>query len=251
MAGMTLELKALAKSYGRTEAVRGISVAFRGGEIAGLLGPNGAGKSTTISMLAGLLSPSSGDILLDGASVLGRLPGWRRQVGVVLEELALFEYLTVEEHLALMGRLYGLSAAETGRRAGELLEFFQLGPFAATVAREASHGTRKKLAFALALLHSPRLLLLDEALNGIDAVVVRDIKLLLARLAGRGAIVLISSHVLDAVETLVDRSLIIAGGAIVRDDPIGAVRASGRTLEELYTATVRPGGQPAPDLAWA
>ncbi len=251
MAAMTVELESLAKSYGRTEAVRGISLAVRSGEIVGLLGPNGAGKSTTISMLAGLLTPTSGDILLDGVSVLGRLPAWRRQVGVVLEDLALFEYLTVEEHLSLVGRLYGLSPAETARRAGELLEFFQLGPFAATVAREASQGTRKKLALALALIPSPRLLLLDEALNGIDAVVVRDIKGLLFRLAARGAVVVISSHVLDAVETLVSRSIIIADGLVARDDSIAAVRASGRTLEELYTATVRAGGQAAPELAWA
>lgn len=251
MAATTVELRDLAKSYGRTEAVRGITLALRPGEIVGLLGPNGAGKSTTISMLAGLLTPSAGDILVDGVSVLGRLPAWRRQVGVVREELSLFEYLTVEEHLSFVGRLYGLSPAETGRRAGELLEFFQLGPFAGTVAREASQGTRKKLAFALALIHSPRLLLLDEALNGIDAVVVRDIKGLLARLAGRGTVVVISSHVLDAAETLVGRSVILLDGRVVRDDPIAAVRASGKTLEELYTATVRPGGKPAPELAWA
>ncbi len=248
---MTVELRDLVKSYGRTEAVRGISLTIGSGEIVGLLGPNGAGKSTTISMLAGLLSPTSGDILLDGASVRGRLPEWRRGIGVVLEELALFEYLTVEEHLSLVGRLYGLSVAETGRRAGELLEFFQLEPFARTVAAEASQGTRKKLAFALALVHSPRLLLLDEALNGIDAVVVRDIKGLLSRLAARGAAVVLSSHVLDAAETLVSRSVIVVDGRVARDEPIEAVRASGRSLEQLYTETVRAGSRSAPELSWA
>jgi ABC-2 type transport system ATP-binding protein len=248
---MTVELRDLAKSYGNTEAVRGISLTIRSGEIVGLLGPNGAGKSTTISMLAGLLAPTSGDILLDGASVLDRLPEWRRGIGVVLEELALFEYLTVEEHLAFVGRLYGLTPAETATRAADLLEFFQLAPFARTVAAEASQGTRKKLAFALALIHSPRLLLLDEALNGIDAVVVRDIKGLLVRLAARGAAVVLSSHVLDAAETLVTRSVIVADGRVARDDPIGAVRCGGRTLEELYTETVRAGGRSAPQLPWA
>jgi ABC-type multidrug transport system ATPase subunit len=251
MTPVKVELRDLAKSYGRTEAVRGISLAFGAGEIVGLLGPNGAGKSTTISMLAGLLTPTSGDILLDGASVLGRLPEWRRQIGVVLEDLALFEYLTVGEHLSFLGRMYGLSPAETGRRAAELMEFFQLGAFAATPAIEASQGTRKKLAFALALIHSPRLLLLDEALNGIDAVVVRDIKDLLRRLAARGAAIVLSSHVLDAAETLVSRSVIVGEGRILRDDPLGEVLASGRSLEELYTQTVRGSGGPAPELAWA
>jgi ABC-2 type transport system ATP-binding protein len=248
---MTVELRDLAKNYGKIAAVRGISLRIRAGEIVGLLGPNGAGKSTTISMLAGLLTPTSGDILLDGLSVLGRLPAWRKSIGVVLEELALFEYLSVREHLSFVGRLYGLSPAETGRRAAELLDFFQLEPFAETVAIEASQGTRKKLAFALALIHSPRLLLLDEALNGIDAVVVRDIKELLRRLSARGTAVVLSSHVLEAAETLVSRSVIVAEGCIVRDDPIDAIRASGKSLEELYTETVRGGGAPAPALSWA
>ena len=248
---MTIELRELAKSYGRTEAVRGISLRIEAGEILGLLGPNGAGKSTTISMLAGLLTPTSGDILLDGASIFARIGEWRRSIGVVLEELSLFEYLSVREHLSFMGRLYGLAPAECRRRADELLEFFQLAEFAETVAAEASHGTRKKLAFALALIHSPRILLLDEALNGIDAIVVRDIKDLLRRLAARGAAIVLSSHVLDAAETLVGRCVIVDHGRIARDEPIERIRASGRSLEEAYTETVRGGGAAAPALSWA
>ncbi len=246
-----IELRELAKSYGRTEAVRGISLRIEAGEILGLLGPNGAGKSTTISMLAGLLTPTSGDILLDGASIFTRIGEWRRGIGVVLEELSLFEYLSVREHLSFIGRLYGLAPAEIERRADELLEFFQLAEFAETVAAEASHGTRKKLAFALALIHSPRILLLDEALNGIDAIVVRDIKDLLRRLAARGAAIVLSSHVLDAAETLVGRCVIVDHGRIARDEPIERIRASGRSLEEAYTETVRRGGAAVPGLSWA
>jgi ABC-2 type transport system ATP-binding protein len=251
MAFMTVQLRDLVKNYGRTKAVHGISLRIGSGEIVGLLGPNGAGKSTTISMLAGLLAPTSGDILLDGTSVLARMPEWRRRIGVVLEELALFEYLSVREHLTFLGRLYGLSPAETERRTGELLDFFQLGEFAQTIAAEASQGTRKKLAIALALIHSPRFLLLDEALNGVDAVVVRDLKELLRRLAARGAAIVLSSHVLDAVETLVNRCVIVVQGRIARDEPISVIRASGKPLEEIYTETVRGGGGRAPALSWA
>jgi ABC-2 type transport system ATP-binding protein len=251
MAFMTVQLRDLVKNYGRTKAVHGISLRIGSGEIVGLLGPNGAGKSTTISMLAGLLAPTSGDILLDGTSMLARMPEWRRRIGVVLEELALFEYLSVREHLTFLGRLYGLSPAETERRTGELLDFFQLGEFAQTIAAEASQGTRKKLAIALALIHSPRFLLLDEALNGVDAVVVRDLKELLRRLAARGAAIVLSSHVLDAVETLVNRCVIVVQGRIARDEPISAIRASGKPLEEIYTETVRGGGGRAPALSWA
>jgi ABC-2 type transport system ATP-binding protein len=251
MAFMTVQLRDLVKNYGRIKAVHGISLRIGSGEIVGLLGPNGAGKSTTISMLAGLLAPTSGDILLDGTSMLARMPEWRRRIGVVLEELALFEYLSVREHLTFLGRLYGLSPAETERRTGELLDFFQLGEFAQTIAAEASQGTRKKLAIALALIHSPRFLLLDEALNGVDAVVVRDLKELLRRLAARGAAIVLSSHVLDAVETLVNRCVIVVQGRIARDEPISAIRASGKPLEEIYTETVRGGGGRAPALSWA
>jgi ABC-2 type transport system ATP-binding protein len=252
MAATRIELRDLAKSYGKTPAVRGISLSLAAGEIVGLLGPNGAGKSTTIAMLAGLLAPSAGDILLDGLSVLrGRLPLWRRSVGAVLEDLALFEYLTVEEHLSFAGALYGMAPAECARRSGELLEFFRLGEFSGTVAAEASQGTRKKLALALALLHSPRLLLLDEALNGIDAVVVRDIKDLLKRLAGRGTTVVLSSHVLDAAETLVGRCVIVEQGLVVRDDPMQRLHESGRSLEEHYTQAVHQGAIRVPELSWA
>ncbi len=194
-----IALASLAKSYGSHPAVRGISLAIPRGEILGLLGPNGAGKSTTIAMLTGLLTPSSGEILWEGSSIASRMREWRRSLGVVLEDLSLFEYLSVREHLLLTARLAGLDEGEALRRAAELLEFFQLDDFGETLASEASQGTRKKLAFALGLVHAPRILLLDEALNGIDAVVVSRIKLLLRRLAARGVTIIMSSHVLDSV----------------------------------------------------
>ena len=250
MAGDFLELRGLSKSFGKTAAVRGISLGVARGEIVGLLGPNGAGKSTTIAMLTGLLAPSAGDILWEGRSIFGRMGEWRRAIGVVLEDLSLFAHLSVREHLDFVGRLSGLSPAETGRRADELVEFFQMGDFAGTTAAEASQGTRKKLALALGLVHSPRLLLLDEALNGIDAVTVGDIKALMKKLAGRGASVILSSHVLDAAETVIDRCVIIDRGRIVLDSPLPALRESGRSLEDVYIATVCGPGRAAPGLSW-
>ena len=154
------------------------------GEIVGFWS-DGAGKSTTIAMLTGLLTPSRGEILWEGNSIFGRMREWRRALGVVLEDVSLFEYLSVREHLHLTARLAGLDEI-SGRRAGELIDLFQLRGFEETLASEASQGTRKKLAFALSLVHSPRILLLDEALNGIDAVTVSRIKGLLRRLARWG-----------------------------------------------------------------
>jgi ABC-2 type transport system ATP-binding protein len=245
-----LELRRLTKNYGKREAVRGLSFSLARGGIVGLLGPNGAGKSTTISMLTGLLSPTGGDILWEGRSINARMREWRRALGVVLEDLSLFEYLSVREHLTLTGRLAGLDAAETERRSTELIEMLQLGDFTDTIAAEASQGTRKKLALALCLIHAPRLLLLDEALNGIDAVTVSVVKKLLRNLAGRGITVIMSSHVLDSVETIVDRCLIMDRGVVARDAAIADIRASGNTLEQVYTETLTDGARAVPELAW-
>lgn len=242
-------LKSLSKSYGRHPAVRDISLAIPRGRIVGLLGPNGAGKSTTIAMLTGLLTPSGGAILWDGTSIFARMREWRRTLGVVLEDLSLFEYLSVREHLHLTARLAGLDEKETVRRAGELVEFFQLRGFEETLASEASQGTRKKLAFALGLVHAPRILLLDEALNGIDAVTVSRIKGLLRRLARQGMTIILSSHVLDSVETIIDRCVIVDAGCVVLDAPMDDIRASGRSLEQVYTSAI--GAQDvAPVLSW-
>ena len=245
-----IELRELARSYGKREAVRGLSLCIEEGEIVGLLGPNGAGKSTTISMLTGLLSPSAGEILWKGRSIFTQMPAWRRGLGVVLEDLSLFEYLSVSEHLHLLGRLSGLDPVESDRRAAELLTFFELGQFADTLAAEASHGTRKKLAFALGLIHSPRVLLLDEALNGIDAVTVSSIKALLKKLAGSGVTIILSSHVLDSAETVISRCVIVNQGRIALDSPIEAIRATGKSLEEVYTDTLLGPGRAPPELSW-
>jgi ABC-2 type transport system ATP-binding protein len=244
-----LELRDLAKNYGKREAVNGLSLSFAAGGITGLLGPNGAGKSTTISMLTGLLSPTAGEILWEGRPISTRLAEWRRAIGVVLEDLSLFEYLTVGEHLLLTGRLAGLSAAETARRAEELLAFFQMGAAEDTVAGEASQGTRQKLAFALALIHSPRLLLLDEAMNGIDAVTVSALKKLLRRLAAGGMTIIISSHVLDSIETIIDRCVIVNDGRIALDMEMEKIRANGASLEAIYTETLGAGAPTG--LSWA
>jgi ABC-2 type transport system ATP-binding protein len=246
-----VELRDLKRSYGKREAVRGITLGIGRGEIVGLLGPNGAGKSTTISMITGLLSPSGGDILWEGVSISSRMKEWRRAIGVVLEDLSLFEYLGVREHLELSARLAGLSAAEADRRTSELLDFFQLTEAADTVAAEASQGTRQKLAFALSLVHAPRILLLDEALNGIDAVTVHHIKALLRRLAQGGTTIIISSHVLDSAETLIDRCVIVDRGVVALDVPMEEIRRGGRSLEQAYTDALAAGRAAPPGLSWA
>ncbi len=245
-----LEIHHLCKRYGSRSAVSDLSLRVQPGEIVGLLGPNGAGKSTTIGILSGFLTPTSGDILWDGHSIFPRIAAWRRQIGVVLEELSLFEYRTVAEHLRLVGRLGGLGARETERRTGELLEFLQMTEHAGTVAAEASHGTRKKLALALCLLHSPRVLLLDEATNGIDAVTVSRVKALLRTLASRGVAILMSSHVLDAIEAIASRCVILREGKLALDQSVADIRQSGQSLEQVYTTAILGSEPAAPELSW-
>jgi ABC-type multidrug transport system ATPase subunit len=250
MTDASLQLMNLSKSYGARAAVCGISLDVRRGEILGLLGPNGAGKSTTINMLTGFLKPTSGDVLWNERSIFRGLDEWRRTIGVVLEDLSLFEYLTVEEHFALAGTLYGLSRAETERRAAELIEFLMLNGAEDTVAREASQGTRKKLAFGLGIIHRPEFLFLDEALNGIDALVVKDIKEILKRMSSRGMTVILSSHVLDAAENLIDRCVIISAGSVALDTPMTAIKAAGKSLEVTYAEIVRGNAESVPELSW-
>jgi len=250
MEKMSLQLQHLSKSYGRCEAVRDLSFCVRRGEIVGLLGPNGAGKSTTIAMLTGFLTPTTGDVRWEGHSIFSELPKWRRQIGVVLEDLCLFEYLSIREHLALIGRLGGLSSRQTEQRTEELLAFFQLDEQAETIAAQASAGTRKKLAFAIALIHAPSVLLLDEATNGIDAVTVSRIKSLLKTLSSSGVAVIMSSHVLDAVESVVERCIIINKGEICLDASVAGIKSSGATLEQAYTATILGPDRTEPVLSW-
>ena len=249
MAAPLVELRALARQYGKREAVRGISLSLHRGEIVGLLGPNGAGKSTLIGMLTGLLAPSAGEILWEGRPITEHRAEWRRSLGVVLEDLSLFEYLTVRENIQLVATLYGLPTAEATARSASLLDFLDLNPHAGTPAGEASQGTRRKLAFALAILHAPRILLLDEALNGVDALTAARIKDLLRRAAASGVTVVLSSHVLDAVESVVDRCVIMHQGIVVRDAPMAEIHPGGRTLEQVYTAAVA-GNVPAVVLPW-
>ncbi len=244
-----LELRGLAKQYGKREAVKGITLTLDRGQIVGLLGPNGAGKSTLIGMLTGLLAPSAGEILWEGRPIRECRAPWRRALGVVLEDLSLFDYLTVAENMRFVARLYGLPAPEAERRAAELLAFLDLRDHADTPAAEASQGTRRKLAFALAVLHGPRILLLDESLNGVDALTASRIKGLLRRCAAGGVTVILSSHVLDALESIVERCVIVHRGAAVLDTSMSAVRESGRTLEQVYTSIIS-GGEEAPSLSW-
>ena len=241
---MSIRAQGLVKQFGSFTAVAGVDLAVAPGEIHGFLGPNGAGKSTTVKMLTGLLIPTAGTVAINGISLAADPVAVKRSIGVLPEDLALFDALTIWEHLMLAGPLYGLTAAETAERAGQLLRYLDLDQERHTEAGQASFGMRKKTAFAMALLHNPKTLFLDEPFEGIDPSSAENMRELLVNLAAKGAAVFITSHLLDVVEKLVGTYSILSGGKVV---------ASGRTgerpLKEVYFGHIaRPAAEEFPWL---
>ena len=236
----------LSKSFRERAAVDGISFRVRRGCFFGFLGPNGAGKSTTIKMLTGLLRPSGGTARVEGHSIADERMAIKRIIGVLPEELPLYERLSGEEYLHFAGRMHALGRAETARRTQELPEFLSLEEQRSELIVDYSHGMRKKLALAAALIHNPRVLFLDEPLNGIDPVSGRVVTDLLRRLAQKGVTLFFTSHVLDVVERLCDRMALLQQGKLVAVGTLEELRTrSGRdgTLEEVFrtlTHTAEP-----------
>ncbi len=247
-------VEGLTKLFRGQPAVDGVSFRVRRGRFFGFLGPNGAGKSTTIRMLTGLLRPTAGDALIEGVRLSADLLGVKRRIGVVTEELPLYERLTGEEHLLFAARMHGLSRAEARRRATELLEFLSLDGERGKLVIDYSQGMRKKLALACALVHGPSVLFLDEPLNGIDPVSGRVVSDLLRRLTVRGVTVFFTSHVLDVVERLCDEVTVIDRGRIVAQGTLDEIRAQralggGATLEDVFLKLVQADVR-REDLSW-
>ena len=244
----------LTKSFRGKVAVDAISLRVARGRFFGFLGPNGAGKSTTIKMLTGLLRPTAGEASIEGHDLRRELLQIKRVIGVLPEELPLYERLTGEEYLHFAGRMYGLDRAETRRRTDELLEFLTLAEERGKLIVDYSQGMKKKVALAAALIHSPRVLFLDEPLNGIDPVSGRVVTDLLRRLASKGVTLFFTSHVLDVVERLCDEVAIIDRGRIVAQgtlDQIRAQREGGQdaTLEDAFLKLVSADVQ-REELSW-
>jgi ABC-2 type transport system ATP-binding protein len=244
----------LTKAFRGKVAVDGISLRVARGRFFGFLGPNGAGKSTTIKMLTGLLRPTSGEASIEGHDLRRELLDIKRVIGVLPEELPLYERLTGEEYLHFAGRMYGLGKVETRRRTDELLEFLTLTEERGKLIVDYSQGMKKKVALAAALIHSPRVLFLDEPLNGIDPVSGRVVTDLLRRLASKGVTLFFTSHVLDVVERLCDEVAVIDRGRIVAQGTLEEIRAQRElgqdaTLEDAFLKLVAADVQRA-ELSW-
>ena len=248
-----IETKGLRKTFGDLEAVCGIDLAVPRGSFYGFLGPNGAGKSTTIKCLTGLLRPTSGEFRILDLDPLTDPVAVKRKVGVVPEDLALFDRLSGAETLSFVGQVHGLDAASLRDRSAELLSLMDLTQAAGDLVADYSHGMRKKIALAAALLPAPRLLFLDEPFEGIDAIASRQIKDLLAAFVRGGGTIFITTHVLEIVERLCDYIGIIQKGRLVTQGPLADLRkgaAEGRTLEELFLDVIGAEQAELPALDW-
>jgi len=248
---LAIETVGLTRRFGNLCAVDAIDLRVERGTFYGFLGPNGAGKSTTIKMLTGLLAPTSGSMRLLGEDLSDpeRARAVKARMGVVPENLALFENLTAREYLTFIGRMYLLPAATVRARTEELLSMMDLAQEERKLALEYSHGMRKKLALAAALLPNPELLFLDEPFEGVDAVASRVLRDTLRLSVERGATVFLTSHVLEIVEKLCTHVGIIAQGKLVHQEAMAAVREKG-SLEERFLAVVGADQFERQTLSW-
>ena len=248
---MAIETADLTRDFGDCRAVDRLNLAVGAGRFYGFLGPNGAGKSTTIKMLTGLLCPSAGTMRILGEDVSDAMQALnvKRRVGVVPEDLALFDNLTASEYLTFVGRMYALPRDAIRQRSDELLAIMDLENNEKKLTLEYSHGMKKKLALAAALIPNPDLLFLDEPFEGVDAIASRTLRDMLRRVVARGATVFLTSHVLEIVEKLCTDVGIIANGRLVHQGSMEDLRRDG-SLEDKFLAVVGGDQRAAQTLSW-
>jgi ABC-2 type transport system ATP-binding protein len=248
---LSIETVNLGRVFGDFQAVDDVALRVEKGTFYGFLGPNGAGKSTTIKMLTGLLAPSSGSIRVLGRNMLDMAEALeaKKNVGVVPEDLALFDNLTAREHLTFIGRMYLLDPATIARRIDELLGVLGLDDAETKLTLEYSHGMKKKLALAAALIPNPDLLFLDEPFEGVDAVTSRTIRDMLRDYVRRGSTIFLTSHVLDVVEKLCTHVGIISKGRLAEQASLEEIRRGG-SLEERFLETVGADDAAVQKLSW-
>jgi ABC-2 type transport system ATP-binding protein len=243
---MALEVEGVCKSYGAVRALSNVGFSVPRGEIVGLLGPNGAGKSTMMKSILGLLRPEAGRILLFGQDVQTDPVAAKGQIGYVPESPALYEFLTGGEYLDFVADMYGLDAATRRERIAQFLSGLELLGHENSLISGYSQGMKQKVALIAGLVHRPRLLVLDEPLNGLDPRSARVTKDLLRNLASHeGVGVLFSTHVLEIAEAICDRVVILNRGAVVASGTVATLREraglGGSGLEEVFLALTGTG----------
>jgi ABC-2 type transport system ATP-binding protein len=242
-----LEIRGLRKQYGAKTAVDDLDLTVRAGELYALLGPNGAGKTTTLRMVAGLLRPDAGAITIFGADLRSEPARAKQVVSWVPDEPMLYDKLTALEQLDFVAGLWGVESAAARTRAEQLLRWLDLWDNRNQRCESFSRGMKQKTALAAALIHEPRLLILDEPLTGLDAAAARQVKDLLQARVRAGSTVILTTHILEVAERLADRIGIIQGGRLLAQgtlDELQQTAGEGRTtLEDVFLRLV---GTPSP-----
>jgi ABC-2 type transport system ATP-binding protein len=236
-----LEVRGLTKYYNRRAVVENLSFVIKRHEVVGYLGPNGAGKSTTVKMLVGLVAPSHGEILFEGCQIGKRLIEYKMRLGYVPEEAILYSHLSGREYLQLAGRLRSIPEKQLKRKIDEMLCLFSLDSHKHLPISSYSKGMKQKIMIIAALLHNPDIIILDEPLSGLDVTTVLIVKTLLKSLASQGKAILYSSHILEIVEKICSRILVIHKGRLVADDSVENLRSLMQvpSLEGIFTQLVQ------------
>lgn len=235
-----VQARGLVKRFGDFTAVNGLEMVIPRGAFYAFLGPNGAGKSTTISLLTGLYAPDAGAMRILGVDAVQSPMEVKRRIGVVPEELSLFERLTGRQYLTFCARMHGLPGDVAAARAEELLALTELLTKGGALVAEYSKGMRRRLAIAAALVHGPELVFLDEPFEGIDVLAAGVIRELLAELSRRGVTLLLTTHVLEIADRLATHAGIIQAGRLIDEGSVEALRARHRvdSLERVFEALI-------------
>jgi len=235
-----LEASELTRTYLKRVVVDSVSFTIQPGEVLGYLGPNGSGKSTTVKMLTGLLEPSGGMVLYDGENISTHMVPYKRILGYVPEEAVLYPYLTGREYLQLAGRLRDMPERRLNEKIDAMLQLFSLFAHRHSAIASYSKGMKQKVLIAAALLHDPELLIFDEPLSGLDVTAALIFRNLVRALSRKGKAILYSSHVLEAVEKVSTRVVILKQGKVVAHDSVEHLRRllASPSLEEVVSQLV-------------
>jgi ABC-2 type transport system ATP-binding protein len=230
----------LSKRYSGLHVVHNVNVVVRPGEVLGYLGPNGSGKTTTARMLSGLLEPSNGVVEYDGRDIRSDLLSFRKRLGYIPEEPFLYPFLSGREYLELIGRLRELPAPLLDRKIDGFLQLFNLTTAADQSIASYSKGMRQKIVISAALMHDPDIVIFDEPETGLDVTTTMMLRHLVRTLASRGKAILYSSHILEVVEKVCDRIIVLHKGKVVADDSIESLRSllSSSSLEGVFAQLV-------------
>ena len=232
-----LQITALVKRFGDKVAVAGIDLSVPTGSFFGLVGPNGAGKTTTLSMATGLLRPDAGSVHVHGIDVWADPVAAKRVIGNLADGVRLFDRLTGEQLITYTAMMFGVPRPEIAPRVADLLALMDLGEAAGSIVADYSAGMTKKIALACALVHAPRLLVLDEPFESVDPVSAANIEDVLRGYTASGGTIIISSHSMDLVQRMCDHVAIIATGRVLAAGPVDQVRA-GETLQDRFVSLV-------------